>query len=290
MPARSPQSAIPVTATTMPWPKPSTGCSRPNWSATAAPGRASTTWRSLWPSTSTGPTIDGCAARSAWSRQPSTKTTSNGTTPRRLPSPRPFRVSTQPITGHTCGDVPRAEDEQKHYRHIAASGPPEGSGTRSPLDPGRRFSRLHSTYGEHPRARYEAIRYRSISNSRMTSRYNRLPLARAVDARPAVRVVSTRHGHRGDDAQPRAPPVPLNSVGAAPLHDNPPPDATQGDWGTETMCIDAHPAQGVMDLRLERGQRARMPSPSARIGHAGPMGGTGDLPGWPRKAILSPSL
>jgi len=44
-------------------------------------------------------TTDACTARSASFHRPRTRTTSTGTTPRRLPSPRQFRVSTDPGAG-----------------------------------------------------------------------------------------------------------------------------------------------------------------------------------------------
>ena len=58
-PVRSPRSAPAATATTTPWPRQSSGCTRPNWSAAVAPGRAWT--RSSTPpwSGSTGSTIAG---------------------------------------------------------------------------------------------------------------------------------------------------------------------------------------------------------------------------------------
>ena len=73
-------------AMTTPWPRRSTRCSRPSWSATRGPGRTSTTSRSPSLSTSTGSTTDACTARSDSSHQSSSKTTTTGTTPRRLPS------------------------------------------------------------------------------------------------------------------------------------------------------------------------------------------------------------
>ncbi len=95
--ARSARPAIP---TTTPWPKRSTRCSRPNSSATAAPGEASTISRSPPPNTSTGSTTDACTPRSAWSHRPSSRTTTTGTTPPRLPSERQFRASTELDTRH----------------------------------------------------------------------------------------------------------------------------------------------------------------------------------------------
>jgi transposase InsO family protein len=52
---------------------------------------------------STGDSYDNALAeaRSASFHRPSTKATSTGTTPRRLPSPRQFRASTEPGTGQT---------------------------------------------------------------------------------------------------------------------------------------------------------------------------------------------
>ena len=85
-------------ATTTPWPRRSTRCSRPSWSATRAPGRTSTTSRSPSPSTSTGSTTDASTARSDSSHPSSSRTTTTGTTPRRLPSARQFRASTEPGT------------------------------------------------------------------------------------------------------------------------------------------------------------------------------------------------
>lgn len=64
-PARPPRSAPPATRMTMPWPRPSTRCSRLNWSATAGPGRTSTTSRSRPRNTSTGSITGDFTARSA---------------------------------------------------------------------------------------------------------------------------------------------------------------------------------------------------------------------------------
>src|SRR5450756_2180762 len=63
-PAPSPPSGRPGTRTTTLWPRRSTPCSRPSWSATRARGRTSTTWRSPSPNTSTGSTTGACTARS----------------------------------------------------------------------------------------------------------------------------------------------------------------------------------------------------------------------------------
>jgi hypothetical protein len=61
------------TPMTMPWPRRSLGCTRPSWSASAAPGRAWT--RSSTPpwSGSTGSTTAGSWSPLAMSRQPSSK-------------------------------------------------------------------------------------------------------------------------------------------------------------------------------------------------------------------------
>lgn len=72
-PAPSPRSAPRATATTTPWPRPSTPCSRPSWSETRAPGSPSTTSRSPSLSTSTGSTTDACTARSASSHRRSSR-------------------------------------------------------------------------------------------------------------------------------------------------------------------------------------------------------------------------
>lgn len=73
---------------TMPWLRRSTRCSRPSWSATEARGRTSTTSRSPSRSTSTGSTTDACTARSGSCHPSSSRTTTTGTTPPRLPSAR----------------------------------------------------------------------------------------------------------------------------------------------------------------------------------------------------------
>ena len=64
-PKPSPRSDPKVTATTTPWPRHSTRYTKPNSSATRAPGAAWTTSRSPPSSTSTGTTTDACTANSA---------------------------------------------------------------------------------------------------------------------------------------------------------------------------------------------------------------------------------
>src|SRR3954467_11827732 len=66
-----PSSSLQDTPT--PWPRRSTRCTRPNSSATADRGEASTTSRSPPSSTSTGTTTGACTASSAACRPPSTK-------------------------------------------------------------------------------------------------------------------------------------------------------------------------------------------------------------------------
>ncbi len=82
-----------ATPMTMLWPRRSIRCSRPSWSAARAPGRASTTSRSLSLSTSTSSTTDACTARSDSSHPSSTKTITTGTTPPRYRR----RVSSEPL-------------------------------------------------------------------------------------------------------------------------------------------------------------------------------------------------
>ena len=72
-PAPSRPLAAAVIPTTTRWPRRSTHCSRPNWSATADRGRTSTTSRSQSPSTSTGSTSAGSTGRSGSSHQSSTR-------------------------------------------------------------------------------------------------------------------------------------------------------------------------------------------------------------------------
>jgi len=69
----SPRLEARAIRTTTRWPRRSTHCSRPNWSATADHERTSTTSRSPSPSTSTGSTIAGSTARSASSHRSSTR-------------------------------------------------------------------------------------------------------------------------------------------------------------------------------------------------------------------------
>lgn len=64
MPARSHRSGRPATPTIMRWPRRSTRCLRPSWSATEVLGRALTTSISLSLSISTGSTIDAFTASS----------------------------------------------------------------------------------------------------------------------------------------------------------------------------------------------------------------------------------
>src|SRR3954447_23388370 len=66
-----PSSSLQDTPT--PWPRRSTRCTRPNSSATADRGEASTTSRSPPSSTSTGTTTGACTASSGTCRPPSTK-------------------------------------------------------------------------------------------------------------------------------------------------------------------------------------------------------------------------
>lgn len=82
----------------------STRFSKLSWSATRAPGRASTTSSSPSRSTSTGSTTDDSTARSDSSHQSSSKSSTTGKTPWRLPSLRQFRVSTEPGTRHLDRD------------------------------------------------------------------------------------------------------------------------------------------------------------------------------------------
>jgi len=72
-PARSPRWAPAATPMTTRWPRRSSGCTRPSWSAGAAPGRAST--RSSTPpwSGSTGSITAGSWSPSAMSRRPSSR-------------------------------------------------------------------------------------------------------------------------------------------------------------------------------------------------------------------------
>ena len=86
-------------------PRRSTRCSRPSWSATRAPGQASTISRSPSPNTSTGSTTGACTARSAPSHPSSSKTTTTGRTPPRLPSRRQLGASTEPGTGQSQQSV-----------------------------------------------------------------------------------------------------------------------------------------------------------------------------------------
>ncbi len=72
----------------------STRCSRPNSSATAVPGGASTTSRSPPPNTSTGTTTGDSTARSAWSHQSSTKLPTSTVTAR---SSRIRQSSSSPV-------------------------------------------------------------------------------------------------------------------------------------------------------------------------------------------------
>jgi putative transposase len=68
-----PLGARATACTTTRWPRRSTHCSKPNWSATADLGKASTTSRSRPPSTSTGSTSVGSTGRSGSSHQSSTR-------------------------------------------------------------------------------------------------------------------------------------------------------------------------------------------------------------------------
>ncbi len=95
-PARSPRSARRTTRMTMPPPRRSTRYSRPSSCATRGHGSRSTTLRSPPRSTSTGRATGARTARSARSRPPSSRTPTIITTPRRLPSTRQFRASTEP--------------------------------------------------------------------------------------------------------------------------------------------------------------------------------------------------
>ena len=65
--------ALVATRSTTPWPRRSLGCTRPNWSAGAAPGRASTTWSTPPWRGSTGSTTGGSWSPLAMSRQPSSR-------------------------------------------------------------------------------------------------------------------------------------------------------------------------------------------------------------------------
>jgi putative transposase len=82
--------------TTTRWRRRSTRCTRPNSSATAAPGAASTTWKSRPWSTSTGTTTGACTASSDTSHPPNTK----HYTQRPTRSPQPWKpanpLSTKP--------------------------------------------------------------------------------------------------------------------------------------------------------------------------------------------------
>ena len=72
-PGRSPRSAPAATATTMRWPRRSSACTRPNWSAGAAPGGASTTSSTPPWSGSTGSTTVGSWSPSATSHRLSSR-------------------------------------------------------------------------------------------------------------------------------------------------------------------------------------------------------------------------
>jgi hypothetical protein len=67
------RSAPAATATTMPWPRRSSACTRPNWSAGAAPGGASTTSSTPPWSGSTGSTTVGSWSPSATSHRLSSR-------------------------------------------------------------------------------------------------------------------------------------------------------------------------------------------------------------------------
>jgi putative transposase len=99
---RSPRLVPAATRTTTRWPRRSSGCTRPNWSAGVAPGRAST--RSSTPpwSGSTGSTTAGCWSRSATSRRPSSRPpTIEGRIPAGPPDSR-TQASGKPGAVHSC--------------------------------------------------------------------------------------------------------------------------------------------------------------------------------------------
>ena len=109
-----------ATRTTTPWPSPSSGSTRPNSSATAAPGEASTTSSSPPSNGSTGSTTGDCSTTSDASHPPSSRTTTTVRTshPTRArhtpPSLRETRggshPTSRPTTNSTTPDDTLTED------------------------------------------------------------------------------------------------------------------------------------------------------------------------------------